>query len=49
MQLPVIMRSEVRGCTRLLVTNIGFFISFNILLVIAIFEDDFDYLFVSRL
>jgi len=43
------MRSEVRGCTGLLVTNIGFFISFSILLVIAIFEDDFDDFFVSHL
>jgi len=42
------MSSEVKGCARLLLVNIGFFISFSILLVIAVYEDDFNKLFVSH-
>ena len=46
-QLPELIHTDEKGCKRLIVilmTNIGFWVSFIILVLIAVYEDVFDHL-----
>ncbi len=48
LQLPLIMSSKVKGFAGFIISNVGFFISFCILLLVAVFEEKLDSAFTNK-